>query len=449
MKKNNSLTLSLAFKNLSRQKKRSFLLAGAIAFGFFVVTAIEGLATGAVKNLENQITELMGGSVIIEGVERLPSTQDGKKGELVNLIRDPNFVKDIVHKSGIKYSYYSQRATSSGTLMFEGKQIISQVFGCNFEDENHLIKSMVLKEGSLDNISQKDCIILNEKVAKALKVTVGEKIIFSTSTNEGQNTFGDFTVIAITKDASFLSSMACYVRQDTLNELMFAPKDSFSMFCITIPNKNKQAENATIIESLIKESGRAITSRTEAIAKNSTSPATALTRQLKDADFKDTMYCSFCMNDAMPQIQQVMSVVNIVTTVILLVILLIVMVGISNTYKMVLYERIREIGTERALGMTGKQTGGVFTTEAIILALLGAVAGLILGLLGMWIFSLIHFDSVTMSLFLNKGHATFYLTPASIIIKFVIMIVLTVMAVHSSAKSAASLSPAVALRTVK
>ena len=39
-------TMSLALRNLTRQKKRSFMLAGAVAFGFFVVTLIEGLVSG-------------------------------------------------------------------------------------------------------------------------------------------------------------------------------------------------------------------------------------------------------------------------------------------------------------------------------------------------------------------------------------------------------------------
>ena len=87
------------------------------------------------------------------------------------------------------------------------------------------------------------------------------------------------------------------------------------------------------------------------------------------------------MYDEIPAIKTVLNVVHIVTTVILIVILLIVMVGVSNTYRMVLYERIREIGTMRALGMTGKDTGRVFTTEAVILCIIGAVLGLFLSLL--------------------------------------------------------------------
>ena len=78
-----------------------------------------------------------------------------------------------------------------------------------------------------------------------------------------------------------------------------------------------------------------------------------------------------------------MNIVHLVATIILIVILLIVMIGVSNTYRMVLYERIREIGTMRALGMTGKDTKKVFTSEAVMLCIIGAVAGLILAIIGM------------------------------------------------------------------
>lgn len=425
------------------------MLGSAIAFGFFIVTAIDGLATGAVQNLENQITKLVGGSVIVQGVERLPSTEEGKKGKISPIIRDPDFVRNILEKSGIKYSYYSQRTTVNGTLLFEGKQIVSGVYGCNFEQEKQLKKSMVLHEGSLDGLSKKDAIILNRKVADALKVTVGEKIILSTETREGQKTFGDFTVIGITEDASFLSSIAVYVHQATLNELVLNPPEAFDTFSLTIPNKAKQTIDANILESLIRETGKPITNRVDAVKKNASSPVTALQRQLKDSDFDGTMYVVACMNDSIPQLQQVLNVVHMVTTIILIVILLIVMVGISNTYRMVLYERIREIGTERALGMTGRQTGLVFTTEALILSVIGAILGFTVAILGMWIFSLCKFNSVSMSLFLKNGHPSYFLSLGSYIIKFLTMIILTVLAVHGSAKQAANMSPAVALRTVK
>ena len=72
-------TVSLALRNLTRNKRRNAILAIAIAFGFFVVTVIDGLTTGMVSNLEHQITQLVGGNVIAQGLEWLPPEEEGGK----------------------------------------------------------------------------------------------------------------------------------------------------------------------------------------------------------------------------------------------------------------------------------------------------------------------------------------------------------------------------------
>ena len=153
------------------------------------------------------------------------------------------------------------------------------------------------------------------------------------------------------------------------------------------------------------------------------------------------------MYDEIPQIKTVLNIVHIITTVILIVILMIVMVGVSNTYRMVLYERIREIGTMRALGMTGKDTRKVFTNEAVILCIIGALSGLIFAALVMAIVHCIPVNAL--SFFLQKGHFSFKISIFSVILQYVILIVLTTFAVRGSAKQAARMSPAEALRTVK
>ena len=138
-----------------------------------------------------------------------------------------------------------------------------------------------------------------------------------------------------------------------------------------------------------------------------------------------------------------------VTTIILIVILLIVMVGVSNTYRMVLYERIREIGTMRALGMTGKNTGHVFTTEAVVLCLIGALSGLVLAVIGMTIIHFIPVTNESLSFFLHKGHFSFTVSIGTVILQYLLLIILTTIAVRGSAKKAAALSPAEALRSIK
>ena len=88
--------IKLAFKNLTRQKRRNAILAIAIAFGFFVVTFLDGLTTGMVGNLENTITQIAGGTVILAGYEKIPPVTEGGKYQLVNIVRDSEYVQECL-----------------------------------------------------------------------------------------------------------------------------------------------------------------------------------------------------------------------------------------------------------------------------------------------------------------------------------------------------------------
>ena len=67
----------------------------------------------------------------------------------------------------------------------------------------------------------------------------------------------------------------------------------------------------------------------------------------------------------------------------------------------------------------------------------------------MTIISLIPIHNETLNIFLLNGHFSFKMSLGSIIIKYILLIILTTWAVRGSAKKAARMSPAEALRTVK
>lgn len=64
------------------------------------------------------------------------------------------------------------------------------------------------------------------------------------------------------------------------------------------------------------------------------------------------------------------------------------LLGIVNTLKLSLHERTRELGMLRALGMTPEQTRVLIRDESFITAALGAIAGVVLGVLLAWIVTL-------------------------------------------------------------
>ena len=449
-------TVSLALRNLTRNKRRNAVLAVAIAFGFFVVTAIDGFITGMVGNLENQIAQLVGGNVIVQGLEWHNPETPGGKVKCVNIVRDRDYVKNIVDELGINYDYYSSYTQSSGTVIFNGKKSTLMLYGRNLEEKN-LVNSFQFVSGGVD-LNVKNGLIISEKTAEALNVQVGDEVIYSTWTVYGQNNFADMTITGVIKSTSFLNSMQSYANIEDVNEIIDMPEGGYSMFSIYLRNKDEQTKAAIMIEDRIRKDSEKnpeinVTSRALAMKTNPTNIGKGLEKQVDtkkpENEWKGVKYGVETLYDEVPMIKTVLTIVHVITTIILLVILLIVMVGVSNTYRMVLYERIREIGTMRAIGMTGKDTRRIFTNEAVILCLIGALSGLVFSVIVMFMVHFIRFDIETLSFFMNNGHFTFKVSVVSVIIQYIILIVLTALAVRGSAKQAARMSPAEALRTVK
>lgn len=80
---------------------------------------------------------------------------------------------------------------------------------------------------------------------------------------------------------------------------------------------------------------------------------------------------------------QVDQIVNLITVILILAVL-IGLVGIVNTLALSVMERKRELGLLRALGMSRAQVRTMVRHESVIVSLLGAVAGIVVGLLLAW-----------------------------------------------------------------
>ena len=72
-------TLRISFKNLSRQKKRSFLLGSAIAFGVLIITLINGFTGSFVENVGENFSHIFAGHIFIDGIDILAQKTDINK----------------------------------------------------------------------------------------------------------------------------------------------------------------------------------------------------------------------------------------------------------------------------------------------------------------------------------------------------------------------------------
>ena len=83
------------------------------------------------------------------------------------------------------------------------------------------------------------------------------------------------------------------------------------------------------------------------------------------------------------QAQQIDQMLNLVYGLLALAVI-IALIGIANTLALSTYERRREMGLLRAVGMTRGQLRSAVRKEAIIISLLGSLQGLVVGLVFGW-----------------------------------------------------------------
>lgn len=431
----------MALRNLNRQKKRTLLLGGAIAFGLMIVTLLNGFAGSFIENVSENFSHLMAGHIFIDGVEKLPS------GRTVYRIQNEQPLMEALEEVQTPYMNITKRSEFSGMLIFQKESIRQNITGVDWEAETYFRERLILKEGSFENLSDPQGIILSEKVAQKLDVEIGDQMLVQLTTATGQQNVGEFILAAVIADPGFLGSISAYGNIRYINELIDLGKDEYLTLGIFL-------EDMKLIDSEAEKLYRTLKERTDLFDRDETSkdqnPFMAIMNQVKEEQWEGIRYRLYTLNDLLSEVEQIVQVLNVASLIFLIILFIVIMVGVTNTFRMVMFERIKEIGTMRALGMQRGQVRSLFLLEAFFLSLGGALAGLASAGIVMLILSRIFWgmDSAIFIL-LKNGYMTFRIPPLQLMLNVIIIILMTLFAAFFPARKAAKLEPADALRTTK
>ncbi len=145
--------------------------------------------------------------------------------------------------------------------------------------------------------------------------------------------------------------------------------------------------------------------------------------------------------------QRAKDVFDMNETVLTCIILLISVFIIINTMYMNFMERIREIGTVRALGTTRGQVGRIFISESIAIGIIGGLSGIILGIIAAIIIDICGGIYHAPTVFNKTAYYTLIRPDAAVIfIYWVLFIFASVISAVVTSLRAAGLSIADALR---
>ena len=434
---------SIALKNLNRQKKRSILLGGAIALGILVITMVNGFTAGAVQNLKDNFSYLLAGHIYLsEEIKRDDDT-------VISRFDHGAEAEAALAEVGIGRNQIVRRSEFGGSFIFNGNSVTQQVFGVDWQAEEALRNRLVLAQGSLEEvIADPKSLVIALNVADQLGIAIGEELTVRTTTVTGQQNVGSFIVRGFMADPGILGSIAAYAPIAAVNELINIPADSYQSINVTLATMAEVDPMTALVKQALARNATVIGAEESGMGAMMGGDGTQFTfKDEPEAPWSGYRIQVLNINDMTSQIEVVSATVNYVGVGILVVLIVITMVGVTNTFRMIMYERVKEIGTMRALGMQKPIIRRIFLYEASSLAALGYFLGvLIAGIAGLLV-GLIQVPSDNpFSLFTNNGSLSFPIQVPSFLFNFILIVAMTALAALVPARKAANLQPADALR---
>ncbi|MEE8441595.1 MAG: FtsX-like permease family protein, partial [Spirochaetia bacterium] len=365
-------TLRIAMRNVTRQKKRSILLGGAIAFGVLIITLVQSFTGGLINTANARVIELLGGHIYVSGQEVSES------GRLISVIGEQEPLDEALALIAGQTETIHYRSTAFGEMIFVSRVATVSVDGVDWSNEPSLVASLDLVGGDISAVQNPASVIIPEPLAAELGVEVGETVLMRLHSITGQQSVGEFVVGGLVRDAGILGMESAYADKSYLNSLIGMTPDQYQQVVMSVTDTTAIDELANAVESYLASLGKIAEEEISifgdaaeemgpagegppggAAMMGGMSGVMAITVDAEDR-WEGTQFVVATINDVMEPIMTIVNILNQVSFGLFLVLLVITMVGLLNTFRMILIERTREIGTIRAVGMQRKQVRNLF-----------------------------------------------------------------------------------------
>lgn len=316
-------------KNPFRNRTRATLAIIGIAIGIATIVAL-GMVTGGLQS-STQST-LKAGSAEIT-VTKIGSGNFGSSGGAM----DESLVTDLKNTNGVKDTAGILRVNSNVSTSSGGSGFGSMSgFLVNGIDSSKLaLVGIDSVNGTIFTNGSSNEIIIGKTIAQNLNKTVGSTIdIYGT----------EFEVTGIFESGNFIYDIGAFTSLSTLQNLT---NNTGKVSYIQV--KVNDNANASQVSKTIQDE-----------RPNDLSATTAV--------------------DQANRINQSLGMIDTASWAISLLAIVIGGVGVINTMIMSVFERTREIGVLKAVGWKDRRILGMILGESIILTLVAAVVGIILGI---------------------------------------------------------------------
>lgn len=408
-----NLFLRLAWRNVWRQRRRTFLIAIGMGVTMSLLVFYDGLIGGFEQAIYGNAIQLLGGNVQVHA----PGYNEKAGRKPLLPMEDP----DAVVKAAEAHPdvvVASKRIVTGGLITNREGAFAVSIIGVEVEKESKITPvAETITQGRYLNADDGDMIVIGQGLATAMDVTVGDRITLVGNSKNEQSRQRTVTVVGI-YDVGVPS-----VEKTTIYMSLAEAQQLYGL-------DGKVTEVVISLKQIGQEAG-------VIAAINKSAPG----------------YEVESWETSIPDLKQTMDMKTGVMSVFGVFMIGIVAIGILNLLMMAVFERTREIGIVGALGLKPREITFLFLLEGILIGLMGAVVGAVLGTLFNGIFSVVGFDytqfaDLTEYTALISGRIYTQLVPMKILQHAVTVAVISAIAALYPATEASRREPAEALHYV-
>ena len=321
------VTGTLARENSVRRPRRTAATASALMIGVAVVSVVAILASSLKQSITEQITESFGMvDFQIQASAFADPTLVGVSPAVSKRLAE---LPEVGVVSPMRFGFWKNEKGSERQLIAVDPATLEAVFDAD------------MQTGSVAGLTDGG-ILLQTDTAADLGVVVGDTITME---------FPLTGVEQVEVDGTFVSEgLSAYLVDNAFFEERFSNKLDFMVF-VNLADGIETAAGRASVEAVLEDF-----------------PNVALSDQ---AEFIESQKAAI-------------DILLVVINALLLLAILIALLGIANTLALSIFERKRELGLLRAVGMTRRQVRRMIRWEAVITALYGALLGLVLGIALGW-----------------------------------------------------------------
>ena len=418
--------LRIALRNLVRQKARYRILGLAIAFGCAVITIVYGALGGMRQSLEEKAKIYYGGDFSILG--------NVKNSDLE--IADPQEVIDALEALPGRPVRASPRIDyrTNVFLSFGGDSVhLRMVTGVAWDREERNFRTFNYVAGGPAGMKGSNGILISAPVAKMLRARIGDDLLLLVDTTTGQRNSASLTLRGIYKDSSLFGYYTSYMDIDYLRQAILAAPGSATYVGGYYQRNEKAAFPLKRIQASLE--------RTLPMF-----PLFAVKTELyatRDAsDWKGVKYSLIGLDSHIAQINQVVEVITLLLFALACLLMGTVVLGVVNTYRVVVFERTKEIGTMRAMGMQRPIVVRLFLLEAGMLAVVASILGVAIGIGILSLLSTIDLSWLPgFDVFLSNGRIAWEMAPGAMLAVALVMLAAVLAAAAGPSARASSIEP--------